>query len=406
MRDDKDWTLEDGVRFGRDMLEHWWLDPQAVYLNHGTVGVTPKRVLAAQQAMRETIERHPARFLVRELMSLEPQPPTEPTLLRIAAGQVGAFLGARGDDIVFVDNASSGINAVLRSLRLQADDEILLFDQAYGAVAKTAAFVAREQGARVVTVPLAFPIADASVCLAALESGLTPRTRIAIFDHISSETALVMPLAQMAALCRAKGVRVLADGAHAPGAIDVDIPALGVDWYVANLHKWAFAPRACGILWAAPGRREEMHPNIISWGLGIGWHQEFDWTGTRDPTPYLCAPDGIAFMTDFLGIEAMREHNHGLAWHAAQTLGARWGSAWDTPESMVGCMVTVPLPPGLGSDSEDAKRLKDWLLFERWIEVPIVARGGRLWARVAIQVYNEADDIERLADAIDERATR
>ena len=193
---------DSGLRFGREMLQHWWLDPQGVYLNHGTFGVTPRRVLATQQALREAIERHPARFLGRELMSLAPQPPARPTLLRSAAAKVGAFLGASGDDIVFVDNASSGVNAVLRSLRLAPGDEILLLDHAYGAVARTAAFVAREHGARVVTAHLPFPVHDVQACLDAVEAGLTPRTRIAVLDHVSSETALVMPLAQMAALCR------------------------------------------------------------------------------------------------------------------------------------------------------------------------------------------------------------
>ena len=389
------------TRFGRHMLEHWLLDPDAVYLNHGTVGVTPRRVLQAQQEMRDAIERHPARFMLRELMSLDPVPPAQPTRIRAAAEAVAAFLGAMGDDIVFVDNATAGVNAVLRSLRLQAGDEILILDHAYGAVARTAAHVAREQGAHVVTAALPFPLGDAAACLGAVEAAITPRTRIAILDHVTSETALVLPLAQMAALARSRGVPVLADGAHAPGAIDVDIPALGVDWYVANLHKWAFAPRGCGVLWAAPGRREGLHPSVISWGLGVGWHQEFDWTGTRDPTPFLCAPAGIAFMTDVLGIQAMRDHNHALAWGAAQRLCARWGLPWITPERMIGCMATVPLPARLGTDAADASRLKDWLLFEQRIEVPILARGGRLWARISAQVYNDEEDIEQLGDAVD-----
>ena len=394
------------MRFGHHMLDHWWLDPQAVYLNHGTVGVTPRRVLDAQQALRETIERHPARFLLRELMSLDAVAPAAPTRLRAAAQQVGAFLGARGADLAFVDNASAGVNAVLRSLRLRPGDEIVLFDHAYGAVARTAEFVARESGARVLTLPLPFPLTDPALCLAALEAGLTPRTRIAILDHITSETALLLPLAHMAALCRSRGVPVLADGAHAPGAIALDIGALGVDWYVANLHKWAFAPRGCGLLWAAPERQPGLHPSVISWGLDVGWHQEFDWTGTRDPTPYLCAPAGIEFITQVLGAQAMREHNHALAWRAAQALCARWGLAWTTPESLVGCMATVPLPPRLGVDAAAAAALKDWLLFERRIEVPILARGGRLWARVSAQVYNDDDDIERLARACDEFGAR
>ena len=149
------------------MLEHWLLDPDAVYLNHGTVGVTPRRVLQAQQEMRDAIERHPARFMLRELMSLDPVPPAQPTRIRAAAEAVAAFLGATGDDIVFVDNATAGVNAVLRSLRLQAGDEILILDHAYGAVARTAAHVAREQGAHVVTAALPFPLGDAAACLGA-----------------------------------------------------------------------------------------------------------------------------------------------------------------------------------------------------------------------------------------------
>jgi isopenicillin-N epimerase len=383
------------------MLAHWWLDPGAVYLNHGTVGVTPRRVLDVQRAMHEQIERHPSRFLLRELMSLDAEPPEHMPRLRAAAGEVAAFLGAHGDDLVFVDNASSGVNAVLRSLRLNAGDEIVLFDNAYGAVARTAAFVAREHCARVVTARLPFPLDDEAVCLSVLEAALTPRTRIAILDHVTSETALVLPLAQMAALCHARGVPVLADGAHAPGALAIDIPSLGVDWYTGNLHKWAFAPRGCGVLWAAPQRRENLHPPVISWGLDVGWHQEFDWTGTRDPTPFLCAPAGIAFITGVLGAGAMRAYNHALAWQAAKSLCARWGLPWTTPQRLVGCMVTVPLPQRLGYAPEQALRVKHRLLVGNAIEVAIVARGGRLWARVSAQVYNDMSDIERLGQAVD-----
>ena len=156
------------------------------------------------------------------------------------------------------------------------------------------------------------------------------------------------------------------------------------------------------MLWAAPDRREGLHPSVISWGLDVGWHQEFDWTGTRDPTPFLCAPAGIEFMTGFLGLQAMREHNHALAWRAAQRLAARSALDWATPENMVGCMATAPLQSQLGSVAADAARLKDWLLFERRIEIPVIARDGRLWARVSAQVYNDDDDIDRLVDALDE----
>src|SRR5262249_53888660 len=171
---------------------------------------------------------------------------------------VAEFLGARGDDLVFVDNATTGANTVLRSLELEAGDEILVTDHTYGAVANAAAFVARQHGATVRTVTLPYPVGDGRPLADA--SALTPRTRLALVDHVTSESALVVPVREIAARCREKGVAVLVDGAHAPGAIPVDVAALGVDYYTANLHKWAWAPRSCGILWVAPERQARLHP--------------------------------------------------------------------------------------------------------------------------------------------------
>jgi len=396
-------------RFGRSFLAHWWLDPEITYLNHGTVGATPRRVLDAQHAWQRRIEAQPARFLFRELMRLTADAPGAPgaprPLLRQAADAVADFVGARGDDLVFVDNASTGINAVLRSIALQPGDEILVLDQAYGAVVNAARFVARKAGATVVTVATPWPADEATpaATVAALERALTPRTRLAILDHISSQTALILPVAEMAARCRAHGVPVLVDGAHAPGAIALDVAALGADWVVGNLHKWAFAPRACGFLWVAPAQRATLHPPVISWGLDVGLAQEFDWTGTRDPSAMLAAPDGLAFMREVLGLEAMRDWNHGLVWRMAHALAARWGRPFDTPESLVGCMASVPLPARIAALGEAAApALKDWLLHERRIEAQVLAIRGEAWVRLAAQVYNDEADYERLAEAIDQ----
>ena len=391
--------------FGRSMLAHWWLDPAITYLNHGTVGATPRVVLAAQQAWQRRIEAQPAAFLFRELMRLTPDEPGQPRrLLRQAADAVGAFLGARGDDLVFVDNATTGINAVLRSVALAPGDEIVVLDQAYGAVVKAAEFVARAAGARVVVAELPFPVAgDAtSACVDAVERVLTSRTRLAVLDHIASETALLLPIAAMTAACRARGVPVLVDGAHAPGAIALDIEAVGADWYVANLHKWAFAPRACGLLWVAPARRAALHPPVISWGLDVGLAQEFEWTGTRDPSAMLAAPDGIAFMRDVLGVDAMRAWNHDLVWRMAHQLAARWGQPFTTPEAMVGCMASVALPERIAAlDAPAVPALKDWLFHERRIEAQVLAIRGRPHVRLAAQVYNDETDFELLAEAVD-----
>lgn len=385
--------------FGRRLLDEWLLDPAITYLNHGTVGVTPRRVLDAQRALRDEIERQPSRVLYREIVGMVGAKRPARTRLRKAAEAVAEFVGAEGSDLVFVDNATTGVNAVLRSLDLAEGDEILISDHAYGGVARAALHAARRSGARVRTVELPYPGPVSEAIVASFAVALSPRTRLAIVDHITSDTALVLPLAEIGAVCREQGVRVLADGAHAPGMLPLDVPALGVDWYVADLHKWAFAPRSAGFLWAARERHAGLRPPVISWGLDEGFLREFRWVGTRDPTAYLASSEGIAFLRE-LGEEAVYAHNHALAWEAAQMLTERFGTEVGVAEEMVGAMAAVPLPEELGSTELEAERLRDALLFEDAIEVAVRPRVGRLWTRISAQVYNELGDYERLADAI------
>jgi len=359
-------------------------------------------VLAAQQAIRDEMERQPSRFLLRDVSGLIGMPRSEPTAMRRAAAAVASFVGAESNDVVFVDNATTGVNAVLRSLPLEPGDEILVTDHNYGATARVAAFTARDRRAHVRTATVPYPAYDPERLVDAVSAAITSRTRIAVLDHISSESALVFPLAELTAACRARGVPVLVDGAHAPGVLTLDVPSLGADWYVANLHKWAHAPRGCGFLWAHPARQAELHPAVISWGLDQGFLAEFDWVGTRDPSPWLAAPDGIAFLKE-LGIDAVWHYNHDLAWRAAGLLSTRWGTTLDVPETSLAFMVTLPLPASLGDTPDAGTRLRDALLFEDRIEIQIHASHGRLWARVSCQVYNEIADIERLAAAIDKR---
>jgi isopenicillin-N epimerase len=386
------------------MLEQWMLDPEVTYLNHGTVGAVPRPVLAAQQAIRDEMERQPSRFLLREVYPLVGAARVPQTRMRRAAGEVAAFLGARGDDLVFVDNATAGVNVVLRSWPFSAGDEILVTDHSYPTTARLAAFVADQHGARVRTVRVPYPKFDPTALVEAVAAAITPRTRLAVLDHVTSESALVFPMADLARRCRERGVPVLADAAHAPGMLPLDVPALGVDWYVGNLHKWAFAPRSCGILWAAPDRQAPLHPPVISWGLGNGFTAEFDWVGTRDPTPWLAAPAGLRFAEE-IGLDAARRYNHELAWRAALELTRRWGTPLERDETSVGSMVTIALPESLGSTADDAGRVRDQLLEEDRIEVQIYPGDGRLWTRISAQVYNDWQDMERLGDAIEERAS-
>jgi isopenicillin-N epimerase len=388
--------------FGRHRLSDWPLDPSVTYLNHGTVGVAPRRVLAAQQAIRDAIERQPSRYLLREASSLVGVPAGRPSLVRQAAAAVAAFVGARGDDLVFVDNATTGVNAVMRSLSLGAGDEVIVTDHNYGATARVAAFAARERQAHLRVVKVPYPAFDPRAFVDAVAAAITPRTRIAVLDHITSESALIFPLAELTAVCRAGGVRILVDGAHAPGVLPLDIPALGVDWYTANLHKWACAPRSCGFLWSHSSHQPTLHPPVISWGLDLGFTAEFDWVGTRDLSPWLAAPEGIAFLRD-LGWDDVRRYNHDLVWRAAQSLTKRWGTTFEVDERHVGFMATLPLPSPLGRQPEDAARLRDALLFEDGIEIQVHAAHDRLWARISVQVYNAWEDIEELGEAVSRR---
>ena len=381
------------------MLSLWPLDPAATYLNHGTVGVVPRKVLEVQQQWRDRIERHPSRFMLRELWTFTGPRPDGPTLMRQAAADVAAFVGARSEDLVFLDNTTTGVNAVVHSLPLAPGDEILITDHAYGGIVTAVRHATQRAGASVRVVNMPYPAFDAADAVRRIESAITPRTKLVITDHIVSETALVFPVDAIVRACHARGVPVLIDGAHVPGALALDVSAIGADFYVANLHKWAMAPRSCAFLVAAPAFQPLLHPPVISWGYGEGYTQEFDWVGTRDPTPWLSAPAGIAFLRE-LGVDELRRHNHDLAWRAAKHLTGVWQTPLEIDESMVGCMVTVMAPESCGHERADAVRLRDRLLFDHNIEVHAHARAGRVWVRVSAQVYNDEADIERLAKAV------
>ena len=387
------------------MLEHWLLDPEVTYLNHGTVGAPPKRVLQKQQALRDGMERQPSRFMLRELNGRQPTPWRAESRLREAARPVASFLGSRPQDLVFVPNVTTGLNAVLRSVPFGPGDEVVISDLGYGAVALAARVVTRERGASLRTVEMPFPVRDSGDVVAAIVSALGPRTKLVVVDHITAQTALVLPVAAIATACHARGVPILIDGAHAPGSIALDIPAIGADWYAANLHKWAHAPRSCGILWANPEHQATLHHPVVSWGSGLGFHAEFEHQATSDPTSYLAAPEGIALLREW-DFGAVLAYIHGLALEAARVLTARWGTTLDAPDDMIGAMVTVPLPDEAGTTADEATRLRLALLVEDEIEVQLHAWRGRLWTRVSAQVYNDRSDIMRLADAVQRRVTR
>jgi isopenicillin-N epimerase len=332
------------------------------------------------------MERRPTRFMNDEL----------PTALRAAAGRLAAFVGAEARDLAFVENATAGCNAVLASLPLGAGDEILLTDHGYAAVRNAAAHIARRTGARVVEAPIRFPLHDPAGIADAVGSRLGPRTRLVILDHITSPTAVILPIAELCAMCRAAGARVLVDGAHAPGMLALDIPAIGADWYVGNCHKWLMAPKGAGFLWANPSAQADLHPLVISHGYGRGFCAEFDWIGTRDPTAWLAVADAIDFH-ELLGGQELRRRNAALAREAAAMLAAEWRTERGTSDALTGSMASVRLPVHEPASTERAAALRIRLFEEHRIEVAVAAFAGALWARVSAQAYNEPADYARLA---------
>jgi isopenicillin-N epimerase len=366
----------------------WALDPAFLTVNHGSYGATPRSVLAAQDAWRARMEAQPSRFMTRDL----------PGALRQAAAALAGFLGAEPDGLAFVTNATEGCNAVLRSLALRPGDEVLLLSHAYGAVRKTVGFMAAASGARVIEAPLPFPRPTAEAVLAALAAALGPRTRIAVLDHITSASALVLPIAAMVALCRARDVPVLVDGAHAPGQVPLDLRAIGADWYAGNAHKWLFAPKGCAFLYTAPAQRAETHPVVISHGLGQGYLAEFDWTGTRDPSAFLSIEAALAAHAR-LGGAALMARNRDLAAAAGARLAARLGTEVAALPAMQGAMATVRLPAA--GDAAQALALRRRLT-ALGTDAPVVALDGALWVRLSAQAYNQPDDYDRLADLLEQ----
>ena len=363
-------------------------------VNHGSYGATPHPVLAAQDDWRTRMERQPSRFFNTTILPA----------LREAADALGAVIGARGRDIGFVGNATEGMNAVLRSLAFAPGDEIVALGHVYGAVRNTIRHVCSVSGARMVEVPVVFPRPDDAEVLAGLTAALRPRTKLAVLDHITSSSALLLPIAAMIAACHARGVKVLVDGAHAPGQVRLDLTALNADWYVGNCHKWLFAPKGSGFLWARPDRQDGIHPAVISHGYGQGFTAEFDWTGTRDPSAWLAVPAALAFHAG-LGGEALMARNAALAAAAATRLAARWGTETGAGNRPAAAMATVRLPDDRPADRARAEAMRV-LLLALGTDVPVMVHNDRLWLRLSAQAYNEPEDFERMGDLIESACER
>jgi isopenicillin-N epimerase len=367
----------------------WLLDPEVTFLNHGSFGAVPRAVLAEQRRLQDRMERNPGQFLAVELSSA----------LRATAARLAQFLGGRGADFVFTENATAAINTILQSVRFEAGDEILLTDHGYPAVLKSAQHLAARSGARVVEAKIPFPAPNDADIIGAIETRLGPRTRLVILDHVTSPTALVFPVKRLTELCHAAGTLVAIDGAHVPGMLSLDIPAVGADWYVGNCHKWLMAPKGAAFIWASAERQTQIHPLVISHGRGQGFHAEFDWVGTRDPTAWLTIPAAIDWHVR-AGGQTLRDRNASLIEIAATALASRWNTEVGSRDGNHAAMTTVRLPLRAEATPQLALNVRASLRADHRIDVVAVAFAGRLWARISAQAYNSLPDYERLGDAV------
>jgi isopenicillin-N epimerase len=382
---------------------HWTLDPEIRFLNHGSFGACPKPVLALQQELRARIEREPVLFLAREL---------ERRLDEVRS-VLAPFLGAVAEDVVPVANATTGVNAVLRSLDFRPGEEILLTDQGYNACRNAAEFVAARAGARVVVAQVPFPLRSAEEVCAAVFAAVTARTRLALLDHVTSPTGLVFPIVELVRGLRERGVETLVDGAHAPGMLPLDLGALAPAYYTGNLHKWVCAPKGAAFLYVRRDLQPLVRPTVLSHGANSPrtersrFRLEFDFTGTDDPTAFLCVPECLRFLGALFpgGWEELRRRNRELVLRGRALLCDALGTPAPAPEAMIGSLATVPLPSGRPVARPDAfavDPLQRALFEQHEIEVPVFtwpAPPARL-VRISAQAYNRVEEYEALARAL------
>ena len=389
----------------------WLLDPTVSFLSHGTFGACPTPVLEAQRAWRDRMEAEPIQFLDRELEAR----------LDDVRLEVGAFLNADPDGIAFVPNATTGVATILGSRRFLPGDELLTGDHEYNATINALRAAAARDGARVIVVPIPFPISDPTQVVDAFMERVTARTRLALISHVTSPTALVLPIVALVRELARRGVDTLVDGAHAPGMVPVDLGLLGAAYWTGNGHKWLCAPKGVAILHVREDLRPDVQPLVTSHAANSArgdrsfFRLAFDWTGTIDPSAILSLPAAIRYVggLDDEGWTGLMASNAALARRGRDAICTALGVPEPAPDSMLGSMAAIPLP-GLAPTGPAAARLQAALYDEDRIEVPIIAwpvaaaRGpgdgpAAALVRISAQRYNHLDEYTRLAEILARR---
>jgi isopenicillin-N epimerase len=393
----------------------WALDPTVTFLNHGSFGACPKAILDVQRRWRDRLEAQPVRFLGRELEDL----------LDWSRSEIGAYVGADADDLALLPNATAGVNTVLRSLHFDKGDELLATDHAYNATLNAVRYGAAKDGAKVVLARIPFPISSPDEAFEAIMAAVTPRTKLAVLDHVTSVTALIVPLERLVPALAERGVDVLVDGAHGPGMLRLRLGELGAAYYTGNGHKWMCAPKGSAFLHVRRDRQALIKPLSISHGANdtrmdrSRFRLEFDWQGTLDPNAWLTWPAAIDGLAEILpgGWASIISFDHRLAVAAGEMLAEALHTDVQAPNEMIGSMASIRLPGGPWPRAEATRRMAmiEEALRGRRFEVPLMmwpcpwlvdsgdlppATEFDLLIRVSAQVYNYLGQYERLASIL------
>ncbi len=370
----------------------WSFAPGVTYLNHGSFGPPPRPVLEAREAWLRRLAGNPMEYFSRGI--------EQDRYLGEARQSLAELVRCSSDDLAFVENATVGMNIVARSVPLRAGDRVLTTDHEYGAVLRLWGEVCAQSGAELLVKPLPYPVASAEEVVERLFAECDERCKLLVVSHVTSPTAVVLPLEQICAEARRRGIAVCVDGPHAVAMRAVDLAALDCDFYVASCHKWLCAPFGTGFLYVHPRRQAEIKPLVVSWGrtphgAAKSWRDEFFWLGTRDPTAYLCVPAAIEFLSG-VGWERFRARTHPLARYAKDLLVELTGMAAFVPDDAewYGSMIALPLPAG------DAPRLQQALVQRYGIEIPIIAWQGRRFVRPSCHLYTTHRQLDALRDAL------
>jgi isopenicillin-N epimerase len=379
-----------------DFKSLFLLDPDVIFLNHGSFGATPRPVFAAYQEWQRRLEWQPVHFLTEAL----------PGHLAAARQALGDYLNAPANDLVYIPNATFGLNIVARSLDLGAGDEVLTTDHEYGACDRAWRFLSQKRGFRYVAQPVTLPVGSPAELAEQFWQGVTPRTKVIFFSHITSATAVTFPIAEICQRARAAGILTVVDGAHAPGQIPLDLAAIGADFYFGNAHKWLCSPKGAAFLYARPERQALLEPLVIGWGWGADrpWTYGSDfldyqqWLGTNDFSAYLSVPAAIEFQAAH-DWPAVRQQCHILLQECVRRVTKLTGlpPLYQTGAGLYWQMATLPLP-----QLPDLRAFKT-LLYQRYrIEAPLIEWNGRHFIRISIQAYNSPADIDALLHALRE----